>query len=359
MNQTGFRFNIFQKLLITLLVIALVPLVSLWYVGSKQAKADSMQQISKNLVTSADAIAARINGWDDANLRILTNATRLADITSMQALQQNPVLTAIGATFEWSYLVFTVAPDGNNIGRNDGKPVTFYGERNYFKSVMQGKPAAREVLIGKTTGKPALILSVPIPGIGTEPRGVLAMAMHLTDVSSAVTDRKIGRTGYAILLDAKNKVIAHGKTGATQNSLQDFSQHPALKIADITRRPMIYEADGKEMVAFVSKLPQGWTLLVEQERSEAFAAVERMEKDARNLILVTIALVFVVALLLGKRLSHPINELTVTAEKLSGGEFQVEIPETGRGDEIGALARAIERLGVSTQLAMNRLRKAA
>lgn len=359
MTKDGFRFNIFQKLLLTLLVTALVPLVSLWYVGSKQAKAESMQQISKNLVTTADAIAARINGWDDANLRILSNAARLGDIASMQAAQQNPVLTAIGATFEWSYLVFTVAPDGNNVGRNDGKPATFYGDRGYFKSVMQGKAADREVLIGKTTGKPALILSVPIPGSGAEPRGVLAMAMHLTDVSNAVTDRKIGRTGYAILLDANSKVIAHGKTGATQSSLQDFSQHPALKIPDITKQPMTYEADGKEMVSFVRKLPQGWTLLVEQERAEAFAAVERMEKDARNLILVTIALVFAIALLLGKRLSHPINQLTATAEKLSGGQFQVEIPETRRGDEIGALARAIERLGVSTQLAMDRLRKAA
>ncbi|MDB5920963.1 MAG: hypothetical protein JWR40_5197, partial [Massilia sp.] len=33
--------------------------------------------------------------------------------------------------------------------------------------------------------------------------------------------------------------------------------------------------------------------------------------------------------------------------------------QTGRGDEIGSLARAIERLGISISLAMDRLRKKA
>ena len=41
------------------------------------------------------------------------------------------------------------------------------------------------------------------------------------------------------------------------------------------------------------------------------------------------------------------------------GQFQDAIPETGRGDEIGALARAIDRLGVSIRMAMDRLRKKA
>ena len=60
---------------------------------------------------------------------------------------------------------------------------------------------------------------------------------------------------------------------------------------------------------------------------------------------------------LGKALTRPINELTAIAVQLSNGELQVNIPQTARGDEIGSLARAIERLGVSIQLAMDRLRK--
>jgi methyl-accepting chemotaxis protein len=68
-------------------------------------------------------------------------------------------------------------------------------------------------------------------------------------------------------------------------------------------------------------------------------------------------LVAALAFVMGKQLTRPINQLTAIAEKLSKGQLDVTIPQTSRGDEIGSLARAVERLGVSIQMAMDRLRK--
>jgi HAMP domain-containing protein len=48
--------------------------------------------------------------------------------------------------------------------------------------------------------------------------------------------------------------------------------------------------------------------------------------------------------------------LTAVAEDISRGRFEQELPEVDRGDEIGALARAIERMTRSLQLAMSRLK---
>jgi methyl-accepting chemotaxis protein len=45
------------------------------------------------------------------------------------------------------------------------------------------------------------------------------------------------------------------------------------------------------------------------------------------------------------------------AEEISKGKLGAEIKETVRNDEIGALARAIERMGISLQMAFDRLRK--
>jgi methyl-accepting chemotaxis protein len=67
--------------------------------------------------------------------------------------------------------------------------------------------------------------------------------------------------------------------------------------------------------------------------------------------------VIVVAYLLARRLSTPIRNLTVIADEISRGNLGAKIAETGRSDEIGALARAIERMGVSLQMAFDRLRK--
>ncbi|WP_159441306.1 HAMP domain-containing protein [Desulfopila aestuarii] len=42
---------------------------------------------------------------------------------------------------------------------------------------------------------------------------------------------------------------------------------------------------------------------------------------------------------------------------MSKGKLGAKIDECSRSDEIGALARAIERMGVSLQMAIDRLRK--
>lgn len=347
--------KIFHKVVATLLAVTLIPLCTLWYISTDTAERELSTNIFEHLISTMDTASTRIDGWDDSNLRMLRQAGRLNDIVGMKSDRQVPVLTAIGQTYD-SYLVFTIAPDGNNIARNDGGALVSYADRSYFKDVMKGAPVGRQVVISKTTGKPSLLLGSPIHNEQNKIIGVIAMGLNLGDISQAVTDIRVGQTGRAILLDSTNKVIAHGDAQKVKTSLQDFSGHTALKTPGITDRPTAYSNDGKEMIGYMRKLPQGWTLLVEQEYEEAFAPLTQMKNAGRMLIIVTIALVVGIAYVLGKALTRPINELTVIADKLSKGDFDVHLTQSNRGDEIGSLARAIERLGISIKLAMDRLR---
>ena len=359
MKKNSFSLNIFHKLLLTLLVVALIPLMAVWYAGSTQARMDATGTVSQHLVMTAGGIATGINSWDDANVRVLQAAARFEDIVGMDAARQTPLLRALGDTYEWAFVVFTIEPLGDNIARSDDKPMTKFGDRAYFKEAMKGAPSARQVLISKSTGKPALTLGVPIKNALGGPVGVLAMAMKLDDISKVIKDTRIGETGYAILLDADNKMIASGRNDKQKDAVQDMADYPALRVPGIADAPTVYTANGKQMVGYLRKLPQGWTLLVEQEYGEAYASLARLESAARILILLTGAFVAAVAWFLGKQLTRPINQLIVVAEHLSTGNFEDDIPGTDRGDEIGALARAVERLGVSIRMAMERLRRKA
>lgn len=360
MATSRFRFNIFHKLLLTLLAVALVPLIAFWSVGSAQVRKDVSAHIAQNMMMTVSGIATGINDWDDANARVLRSATRMDDIASMNPQRQGPVLRALGDTYEWAFVIYTIDSNGDNVARSDGKPLINFADRSYFKGAMRGEAINRQVVVSKTTGKPALTLAVPIRNTLGEPAGAIAMAMKLDDVSKVIKDTRIGDTGYALLLDAENKVIATGLKGQPSNAVQDMGSHPALKIEGATEAPAIYlRDDGKRLVAYVHKLPQGWTLIVEQDYEEAYAALLRLELGARVLMGVTGLLVIIIASVLGKALTRPINQLIAVTEQLSRGQFQDAIPETGRGDEIGALARAIDRLGLSIRMAMDRLRKKA
>jgi methyl-accepting chemotaxis protein len=353
------NLTIFHKLVITLLLVSLVPLCALWYLEQSSARRDLNDTIAQNLVATMNTAATGIIAWDDTNVRALRQAARTSDLISMKAERQNPILTSIGATYEWSYLLHTVGLDGKDVGRNDGAAPTFYGDRSYFKEIVAGKDVSRLVAIGRSSGKPALNLAVPIRNENRELVGLVTMAMTLTDVSQTVAQTRIGTTGRAILLDASKKVIAHGATLKVETALQDFSDYPALKAAGINEQPARYTVEGKEMVGLARQLPQGWTLLIEQEYDEAYAPLTKMENRARVLILIAVLLVIGMAFLLGRQLAHPIRQLTAVAHELSNGKLDVAIPYTTRGDEIGSLARTIARLGISMQMAIDRLRKKA
>ncbi|MBE2294561.1 MAG: cache and HAMP domain-containing protein [Phycisphaerales bacterium] len=336
--------------------MALIPLGGLSYIGGYQLEQDWRQNTNQNLKLTASALASKVNGWIGMNRHVLRENAQLPDILSMDGARQKPVLKAIQNTYEWAYLVFSVGRDGRSIGRSDDNPPQYYGDRVYFKQVLEGQAIGQQVAIGKTSKKPALILAGPIR-IADSNEGVLAMAMQLVDVSQAVTSTTIGTTGFAILVDRDNKVIAHGKSEQIAEELQDLSTHPALQSSESTRDPIIYQEGGKSVVAFAQKIDLGWTLIIQQDYDEAFAPLLQVRQQALFLIAGALILVIIIAYLLSRQLANPITELTAVAEDISRGHFKQKIVGTERRDEIGALARAVERMAASIKLAFERLRK--
>jgi methyl-accepting chemotaxis protein len=351
------RFKILFQILITMLLVALIPLGGLWYISIYKSKQEWTSNIFQNLVDNTENLSRSIDDWTTMNLRLLDQNSGSPAILGMDAKTQAPVLKSITNVYEWIYLAFTILPDGQNLGRSDGNPPINYGDREYFQQVLSGKPIGQQVLLGKTSGKPALILAKPIKGEGAKNLGAIAIAMTLEDLSKTITKTKIGETGFAILLDDKNRLIAHGK-GAVASELQDFGSHPALRQANrFDHDSFVLEEGGKKIVAYSQKTKLGWTLIVQQDYREAYAAADEARGNAILLLVATLVIVILVAFLLARRLSTPIRNLTAIADDISRGNLGAVIKETMRSDEIGALARAIERMGVSLQMAFERLRK--
>lgn len=355
-KRTG-GFTIFNQILLTMLIIAIIPLGGLWYISINKAKEDWTANIFHSLERNTVTLADRVDDWTIMNLRLLSQNSKTPAIVSMEAEKQNPVLKSMTDIYEWVYLAFTIRPDGDNVGRSDGKTPKYYGDRAYFKQVMGGRDVGQQVLMGKTSGKPAFILSKPVMSENMKTAGVLAIAMTLEDLSATVTNTKIGDSGFAILVDERNRLIAHGK-GEVANELQDMSSNTILAFPHkITKDNFIFEDNGKKIVAFKYKTEYGWTLIVQQDFAEAYAAAEIARINALTLLGITLVVVLIVAYLLARRLSNPILRLTDIADEISRGNLGAEIKEKSRSDEIGALARAIDRMGVSLQMAFDRLRK--
>lgn len=356
MSSGGVRIGIFPKILFIMLLVASIPLAVNWYTSNLNNVDRISRNVDQRLQDRADALGTFVDGWVEMNVRMLRQNADLPAIRSLDPARQKPVLEAMASHYDWSYLAFTIDTDGMNVARSDDQALKDYRDRIYVKQVVAGRDLGQQVLIGKTSGKPSLVLSAPIRNPGQQrPTGVLALAMTLSAISERVASARIGETGFAFLIDDFGRVIAHPNEEFT-STRQDFSRHPAyLQMSPGQQTRVSFVEDNKQVVGFVTPIQQGWSLIVQQDYDEAFGEINRSNRQALILFVITLLLALLVAWFVSRQLANPIRRLTRVADEISRGDFSTEIKDVRRSDELGELARAVERLGISVKLATERL----
>lgn len=348
--------SVFAKTFLTTLAVALVPLLILGLRTADIAKDVATAQIDRQLAQEATLVAAKVAGWLETNIRFLQQNALSPEIQSCDPERQTPVLHAIANTYKWPFLVATIGADGRNIARSDISPPMDYNDREYFRQAMAGNDIGYQVVITKTTEKPALVMAVPYQakGGGT---AVIMTSSHLTEVTDAVSATRIGSTGFSFLLDTKGRLIAH-RDPELQGKFIDLSKHPAyVATRSAETAKVTYEENGKRFIAQALVTRLGWVVVVQQEAKEAFASVDATTRDTIVSAVAVALLALLASFILAHALTAPILRLTAAADSISRGETSLTVSEIDRADELGGLARAIDRMRVSIDVAMKRLRR--
>lgn len=342
---------LFYRFFISLLAISLIP-VSAYLYQLWQTQQQSQESVELALMSTASSIVSEVDHWVELNLRSSNLISRTAEIQSMISSQQVPILKATDDTFEWSYAAFTTDLEGNAVARSDDKPLKFYGDREYVRTILNGDKIGQQVLISRVNGKPALCLSVPVSK-AQRLKGVLVQCSKLVEISEAVAKIKIGKTGYARLIDNKRRLIAHGDSSLIAEELQDLTQDPITALGASTK-PQVATINGRKVVAFTLVTGLDWRLTVVQDYDDAFAELQQSRINAIIAGVILVFGIFLFAFLLGRNISKPIRQLSDVAETYSKGKLSMKIPGTNRSDEIGDLAKAIERMGMGMKVLAKR-----
>lgn len=350
------RFGMAGKTMVTMLLVGLLPLALFGGVTLWQQHQRIRGNAERAMKVSAERISAQVDEWFDKNLRVLQAAATLPAMGTMAPGEQTSVLEAIQAAYPWMYLVFTVGLDGGNVARSDGKPLADYSDRQYFRDVVaSGKALSWETLIGKTSGKPALILAMPIRVDGVVV-GVLAAAMGIDDISRIIAHWRTGETGFAFLVDEKGKVVAHPSEQFVR-AQQNLDDHPLVSSFRRDWEPRLLSfshADGKEALGYVQGNRFRWALAVQQDEEELFAPLRQTLTLSLALLAGAAVLVALIARFFSRVLTRPILRMTWAADRMSLGELERPIAFHGK-DELGLLAQSLERLRKSMRAAMERL----
>jgi methyl-accepting chemotaxis protein len=336
--------------LTALILIMTVPLlIGITTYISSRAGSKIAADANNNLYLNNKGMATNLTTWLKFNAQALQDMTSLSDITSMNAEQQRPILQAVPKVYPYIYLASTTDMSGLNVARSDNAAPTNYSDRVWFQKAKTGTPLTYQSLIGKTSGKPALVISMPIRNTNGGVVGTGMFAADLTDLSNDILVNKIGQTGYIFVVDANNMVLAHPNSTYTTDSLHDLSKYPPVASLRQGKTGLITFTDenGIRWHAYVSRLDNGWGIIAQQQESEVLAPVRQFQNVAFALILIGAGVMLALTWLTIRRTLQPIGTLTDTISAIAAGNLNRTV-EVKSNDEIGILASTFNDM--TTQL---------
>lgn len=240
--------------------------------------------------------------------------------------------------------------------------------------------------IDATGGGLVLTIASPLYS-GDKFNGIVAADMQLTEITQLVQELKIGKTGYAFLLDDAGRIISmpsagYDLFGLNPNSLKDdeFYKQTLLDVGPeqlqaAVRRMVaggrgLLIIDDKGIDTYISFAPipsVGYSLALVVPVSELQEAIvtARDETQAQiasgnrilGLILISLlALAVTVSLAIGNVISAPIRRLTNVSNQIVGGDLSAKADIYSK-DEIGILSQAFNTMTFRTRELLQELEK--
>jgi HAMP domain-containing protein len=218
------------------------------------------------------------------------------------------------------------------------------------------------ILLETTPPRAALLVAAPVVSNGSF-RGVLTSLVDLERAwdGIAVLEGK----GHAVFALDRDAIVfarndkARARVG--ESARESATLRPFLLAANLPLNVVQFELplDGEvePYIGVLAETERGWGIYVSQTESKVLWTVHDMEWTATMWTLALVGVAGLVALLLARTLSGPINRLAAASRALARGDYSARVAVRSR-DEIGELAHTFNRMAAEIEVSILRLREA-
>lgn len=303
------------------------------------------------------------------------NTSLYLDFSAPKILKEDPTVVAVYYDSARNYSVYYP-----NINLSSLVPANFDPSAQSFYTVATPEnDPERKAVWTKPYQDPAgtgLIVtnSVPVYDQNNRFRGVMSADVQLAKLSEEISTLKLGKTGFAFLIDPDGRVIAMPEVGyqlfGIQPEVVPVNETPKLTLTRIGStdfqnviQKMVQGANGMETVKFqeagyyiaYAPVPAiGYSLGLiapSAELDQAYLQTrQQVENEARTnlylfiiVLLVVILAAIAVGVFMSQSISTPLMQLTQVAAQVSKGNLGTKA-NIQTNDEIGALASVFNEM---------------
>jgi len=200
----------------------------------------------------------------------------------------------------------------------------------------------------RNDSEPYMTIAVPSGEAGIEVTTAEVSLKTVWDVASQI---RIGRLGYAYVVDSRGHLIAHPDVSLVLQ-MRDLSQLAHVKAARDARPSGLEDEafaivspglDGTQsLITHAAIRSLGWFVFVEQPLGEVYAPVRLALLWGALIVVLGLALSVLASVVLARRMVAPIRLLQAGAARVGRGELDHRI-DIRTGDELESLAQEFNR----------------
>lgn len=282
--------------LMLILAAAMLPLIVLAFGFVWRDSQAAEDRIAQDHLALARASALTTGAFLEGNLATLRAlSVELADMDMTDDLARHQLrLAEIADTNPlWSGLGIHDAGGTRLVGASADAPQGVnVGDRPYFQRVINtGQPTVSSAIIGRASGRPTVILGVPITYTNGAP-GALLASIQLDSLSHALLTN-FSRRGISVsLVDADGQTIIHPDLSRVE-TLTYVGDRPEVAAAQRGEAGTLVAVrnEEKRLIAYEPVPASGWTIIVSEPVSAAMAPARELLWQGVGLLAGAVALV--------------------------------------------------------------------
>jgi methyl-accepting chemotaxis protein len=254
---------------------------------------------------------------------------------------------------EWDSLAFY--PDTTGKG-----PVTSLGKAmdatktDYTKLYTEGSSFFEGPSSSIVLGKPIVVGGASI-SVNGKVVGAVTGDIFLESFTKEISETKIGKTGYCMLISPDGIIASHpDKKLEVNKSVRDLNNASFIKAMEDIKNGkgghMVTELDGKEYLVAYSPSQDGWGIFVANLTSEEFSEIVMLRRVLISVSILLMMLSILFVSLQANYIIRPIMGMAAYVQKVSEGDFTEETLNSAnklrknRKNEIGQLSTTMVQM---------------
>ena len=348
------HLGITSRFIAAVVTAAVAPLLVYGLASIYSLRTGNQRSVTEGNLYVAEGAAERIDQYVTRSVKALeTVAAQLRD-TDLRVWQQDRILKNYVLDFPEFREITLFSPQDDVVATSRVAPT-----RLTVPAASDGNAPHVAPITVDDDFLPTTTITIPLTRLG-RPDGWLVGEVNLEELWRMVDEIRVGDLGFALLVARDGRLVAHGDPDEKTRVAfrENLSEHPL--VTAMSRNPLAAtpslsdgevfgesslhlqytDARGRALLGVAATVPWlGWTVIVEQPTSEAFALADQLELEL--VIVIVIALIATLALgyYWGQSFIRPIFALMRGTEAISAGRLNDRVEIAGH-DEFNQLGTA-------------------